>query len=306
MTDPSYDLADILRSPLEPERDERPRSRGWGATLAAFVLAAAATAAVVLALGRGEGAEPVAAAPTTAAPTTVAAVESRPAFPAGYTPIDDLVAVRPEEPQREDDRLLVPFTMVVARDAVVGDVARPLGGVWELRTAGDAVLSRRIVFDARRPSVFAAEFPTVEGEIESLMLVERWEGRQVATAVEFPWPGLGNPLPTPVVIDLGEGASLSLTHIALGNFFGQVRWRLSGAPYGLTDIEIRLYRDDGTTVGEYVPVGSSLDPQPRQGFTNLTWARGIRAEQDDAATLKIAVDAWTGTEVRVDIPVPLP
>lgn len=307
MGEAEYDLAEILRSPLEPDPEEH-EPRRWPALAAAFALSAAAAA--ILVAGSPQAAEevPVGTVPDEDADTATSIVVADPTpFPAGYTPISNDVAVHAEAPVSTGDRLLVPVTMVVRRDVAPQGVLRPLGGRWELRTEGGVVESRRLVFDPSLPSVLSVEFPASDGDVDgALTLVERWDATEATTSVELPWPGEPYAAKEDIEFALGEGTVLRLVELELGNLLGYARWELVGASLGLVEMEIDLLLDDGSVLGAYAQSSQSPDPEPLVGELDFFWRPGFRVDQNQATTLRLTARVLVGSAVSTEIEIPLP
>ncbi len=306
MSGDGIDFAELLRSPLEPEREARERRGPWWPVMAA--LAAGAVLGWVLVAARsGEvdiapGADEPVAATTTGAE---AAGEAAP-FPADYVQIAPDVAVRPEEPMRIGDRLLVPFTTVVRRGADPMTVARPLGGRWELTGDGGVVASTGTVYDPIRPSVFSVVFPVSLAFPESIRLVERWDPEPVTASVELPFTGLPYVTDEPIELDLGDGMDLTVTRLDLGNFQARARWTLDEAPLGIVSLGVRLFNPDGSVLGDYESgAAESLDPQAGSGFIDYVWGPGFGVDQNVAATFTLTADVQLGVPAATDISIPL-
>lgn len=307
MNSDGIDFPELLRSPLEPEDDERER-RGpwWWPVVAAFVVGALAGWLVVAA--RGGEAEPAPGigepvATTLADPQIDLAAAS---FPAGYVPIAPDVAVRPEAPMRVGDRLLVPFTTVLRRGTDPASVARPLGGRWKLTGDAGVVASAQTVYDSLRPSVFSVLFPEPVAFPESIELVERWDPDPVTAAVELPFTGLPHVTGQPIVLDLGDGVTLVVTRLDLGNFQGRARWRLDGSSLGVVSLGVRLFNPDGSVLGDYEPgAAESLDPERSEGFIDYVWGPGFGVDQNVAATFTLTAEVQLGVPVPADVSIPL-
>jgi hypothetical protein len=299
------DFAELLRSPLEPEDEDRVRRGPWWPVVAALI-AGALVGWLAVAGGDG-GAEPASdregPVPTTATTQAVAAAAP---FPADYAQIAPEVAVRPEAPVRIGDRLLVPFTTVVKRDANPAEVARPLGGRWELTGDGGVVASAGTVYDPLRPSVFSVVFPVPVAFPESIELVERWDPEPVTASVELPFTGLPYVTGEPIVLDLGDGVALVITRLDLGNFQGRARWTLDGSPLGIVSLGVRLFNPDGSVLGDYEPgEAESLDPQRGRGFIDYLWGPGFGVDQNAAATFTVTADVQLGVPATTNVPIPL-
>lgn len=304
MAEPSYDLAELLRSPLEPDPDER-ATPPWVVWALAFVLGAVAGAIVVQARASAE--TPLTSVPTTSAAQAepeVVVVEPGP-FPAGYIPVANDVALRAEAPILLADRTLVPLTMVVRRGLEPGEVERPLGGRWELRTDTGVLASRHIIFDPIRPGVLTVEFPALDEPPREMILVERWDGTPRSGTVEIPWPGLPLESDSPLDIEVGAGATLRLTAVALSNFLGQVTWELDGAVLGTVALEIDLLEADGAVLGSYITGATDLDPEPTSGFINYIWEPSFRVDQNDASGVRFTATVVVGSPVDTEIAMPL-
>lgn len=300
------DFSELLRSPLDPEPDESESSTPQWPMVAALVLGV--IAGWVLAAGlSGDDAESNNVAPpvTTMTGDQGTAVEASP-FPDDYVAIAPDVAVRPEEPMRVGDRVLVPFTMLVRRGADPETVPRPLGGRWELVRSNGVLASAGTVYDPLRPSVFSVEFPAPVAFAESIALVERWDPEPVAAAIDLPFTGLPYVNEEPIVIDLGGGVALTVTRLELGNFQARARWRLDGAPLGIVSIGVRLFNPDGSVLGDYQSgAAESLDPERGAGFIDYIWGPGFGVDQNDASTFTLTADVQLGRPVATDVSVPL-
>ncbi len=307
MSEAEYDLAEILRSPLQPDPEQH-GPRRWPALAVVFVLSAAAAA--ILVAGSPQAAEevPVATVPGEdgGTATSIIVAELTP-FPAGYTPISNDVAIHAEAPVVTGDRLLVPVTMVVRRNVAPADVLRPLGGRWELRSDGDVVESRRLVFDPSLPSVFSVEFPASEGAGDGVLtLVERWDGTEARTSIELPWPGEPYVSEEAIEFELGGGPVLRLIELELGNLLGYARWELEGASLGLVEVGMDLLLEDGSVLGAYAQSSQTLDPEPMAGHLDFFWRPGFRVDQNQATTLRLTARVVVGSMVPTEIEIPLP
>ena len=307
MSEHEVDFAEILRSPLEPDPHGRAPS-AWLPLVGAFLLGGAIAATLVSAVANSD--EPdavqpiVVPAPEPVAPATI--VGDATPFPDDYTAIATDVAVRAETPIVYDDRMLVPMTSVVRRGADAADVARPIGGRWEVRTGEGIVRSQRIVYDAFLPDVFSVEFPSQTEMPGGIVMIERWDGTEVSGEIEMPWPGVTYRSDAPIVIDLGTGASLVVTDLELGNFLGHARWELRGAELGFVELSVELLDESGSLFGPYVQASRSVDPEPLAGFISYFWQPGFRVDQDDAAALRLTANVVIGVPAATEIEVPLP
>jgi hypothetical protein len=165
------DFSELLRSPLEPERDEREPGGPQWPVVAAFLFGA--VVGWMLVSGFGDEAEPAFEAQgpvSTIAADPEVVIEANP-FPDDYVEIAPNVAVRAEEPIRVADRLLVPFTTVVRRGADPKVVARPLGGRWALTVESAVLASTGTVYDPIHPSVFSVGFPAPVAVPQAIELV---------------------------------------------------------------------------------------------------------------------------------------
>lgn len=304
MGEGDHDLAEILRSPLDPDPDD-PGPRHWPATILAF-LAGGFIALLSMNAVLGSPEPPVATMPPETTDPLPRVVAAPTPYPDDYTAISNDVAVRAEAPVVEEERVLVPLTMVVRRGADPTAVSRPLGGRWELRSERGVLQSQRLVFDPSLPGVLSVEFGPVAGPLpDEIVMVERWDAEAASARVELPWPGIPFESDQPVSIDLGQGVEAVLTRVELGNLLGQVRWELHGAPLGVVAIDVELLDVAGGVFGSYVATSHVLDPEPRQGHFDYFWGPGFRVDQDEAATLRIAAEVNIGTPVPVEITVPL-
>ncbi len=307
VSDVEYDLAEILRSPLEPDPDDEREARGWLAAVLAFVAAAAVTTAAVTGWTGGEDqvSQPTSSVAAEEPATRDVVVAEPTPFPDDYVPIAGDVAVRTESPLIHEDRLLVPLTMVVRRGADPSEIARPLGGQWELRTATGVITSLRTVYDPFLPSVWSVEFPPLDDLPGELVMVERWDPTEVEGSVELEWTGLEYQADEPITIELGAGASLQIVELRLANFLGRAQWQLEGADLGVVELDVDLFTESGELLGDYTAVSASIDPEPRAGFIDYAWLPGIQVDQDDAVTLRLTARATVGSRAPVDIAVPI-
>ncbi len=300
------DFSELLRSPLEPDRDERePRGPQWP-VVAALLLGV--VAGWILVSGFEGEADPVSEARqpvSTTAEGPEVAIEANP-FPDDYVEIAPDVAVRAEEPIRVADRLLVPFTTVVRRGADPRAVARPLGGRWELTTESGGLASAGTVYDPIHPSVFSVEFPVPAGAPSAIELVERWDPEPITASTELPFTGLPYESEEPIVFELREGVELVVTRLDLGNFQGRAQWELQGAPLGIVSLDVRLINPDGSVLGDYESgIIARLDPEQDTGFSDYFWGPGFGVEQNDATTFTITADVELGVPIPTDVSVPL-
>jgi hypothetical protein len=304
VSDREYDLAELLRSPLEPDPADQ-RALPWRAWLIALAAGIGAGSLAVSAATRPVAGETLVTVTTAAAPVEVVVIEPGP-FPNGYVAIANDVAVRAEAPIVDDDRMLVPMTMVVRRGVDPADVERPLGGRWEMRTSRGVVESQRLVFDAFRPGVLSVEFQMADERPEEMVMVERWDGARATGSVELPWPGVPFSAENPIEIDVGVGAGLRLEQVELGNLIGQVEWELTGAELGIARLEIDLFDEAGELVGSYESGLPALDPEPGAGFDDFVWGPGFRVDQDRSATVRFTAHVVLGTPAPTDVAIPVP
>lgn len=297
---------ELLRSPLDDDGADRDRASwlpvGIGALIGVIVGSA-------LAFALGDPTEQTATTTTALAeadPEVVTVVADPAPFPDGYTPITTNVAVRAEEPVTDTDRTLVPLTMVVQRGVDPAEATRPLGGRWEVSTGNTIVSSVRTVFDAGQPSLFSVEFPALASPPVAMRLVERWDPRPAESRITIPWSGLPFDAREPITLDLAAGVSVTLTKVDLGNFLGRIEWELVGGELAIVDVEVALFLEDGSLLGEYGAGPVDLDPEPGQGFIDYFWAPGFSVEQDEATTMTLLVRASLGERVPIDIEIPVP
>ena len=121
---------------------------------------------------------PQAASTTSAPPTTAVSLPAEVAFPPGYEPITDLVAVKPTNGLEAHDTLFIAIDTAVRRGFEPSESAPFQSGRWSLETAsGETLTSQGTVYDTTVPGTFSIVLP-LEGRTEviptRLILLERW------------------------------------------------------------------------------------------------------------------------------------
>jgi hypothetical protein len=257
-------LAELLATPLDRDSPEPPdddlqpsRPAPWGMLLALIVGAAIVLAGFSLA-NRGADEDPTPTttlAPPTTAPSTVAA------FPAGYTPIDDVVAARVVRVGESGPDLAITLSSVSARGLDAAASTPFTGGRWAaVLRDGTTVAALGQIADAGTPGVVTALFDPAAVPAEDLVAVrlsERWFNQSTSVTQDLEITGLPWTLPEPAVLDLGEGNQLVVSSLELSETGGFAEWSLVGGPaLGVVSLEVAL--DEGFFDGQprmMIPVG---------------------------------------------------
>jgi hypothetical protein len=154
-------------------------------------------------------------------------------FPAGFTPVSDSEAVKPNRIIQYGDQLLVSMTSAVRRGLDPADVDPLIGGRWIIETASGIIMeSLGMTFDDHIPGAFAVVFPMPpDGQLDfaRLQLTERWQpvtesGEAAAGSIEgTPWR-----LEEPTDIDLATGMTVRVDQFDIEGAGGGGRWAVTG------------------------------------------------------------------------------
>lgn len=292
-------LDELLRSPM----DDEPSSGGGNrvvrvasGTLAAVVV----FSALLIGVGRGGPTTDGATTTTSVTTTTASAGSAGDAFPSGYIPVTDEVAMRALSPQADGTTTLVPVEMVVRR-GVESDVApRPLGGIFE--AAGGA--STGVVTDPLRPGTLSVVFPGSIAGVPELQMRELWAPVVVERTSSQPFTGAPYRAPEPLVFELGDGITLTIDELWLENYRGAAVWFADGSDLVTARIVVEMIAADGTPIGQYVARPSTLTPSDR-GHVLYFWSPTARITGEGATTYTVTVTATVGRRVPVDITIPI-
>ncbi len=316
--DRSRALAELLATPLDreapetPDNEDRPpRAAPWGMLIALVVGATIVLAGFTLANGGAdeEASPTTTVAPPTSAPTVVAA------FPAGYTPIDDAVAVRVVRIGQSGDDLAVTLTSVAARN-VDGAASTPFtGGRWAaVLRDGSTVPALGQIVDEGTPGVVTALFDPAEVPEEDLVAIrlsERWFNQQTGTEQELEITELPWVMPEPEVLDLGDGNQLVVSSLELTETGGVAEWSLVGGPaLGVVSLEVAL--EEGFFDGQprmMIPIGridrfffdpATAVPEGRIELSGPTAAGGIGIARGTALwSARLTVTAPAEAEIPI-------
>lgn len=300
------DFSEILHSPL----DDRPARSSWWPVIVGLVLGAAAVLGGYV-LTASDEAAPVT---TTVAATTPPSDEpagvpvDEVAFPPGYVPLTEVVALAPVSAIAVDEELLVGVSSVVRR-GFDPEGGLTIAGSWVLETAaGETITSTGAVVDPATPGLFSVIFSNPgDVELRTLRMIERWDpdprsGSQTA-AVE-PLPGT---VAGPVVLDLGGGVTLDVTDITIGERIADLTWELAGTTRG-GDVRVALrVQSDGADLGLYFPAGDlfftreALDPDETAGTIGLQRDQGLQGDLATATDIVIEADVTLVVGTPVDL-----
>jgi len=293
------DLDILLRSPLD---DEPERWQGWAGLAAAVVAAAAVFALMALAIDDTPG--EVAAPPTTETPRGIVVEETE--FPDGFVPVSDFSAYRAEAAIVLEDRIVVPVMMATRRGTDQRSSVHPLGGLWVMETTdGATVSSERVIYDRLRPGAFSVQFPS-SGTPRTITLVATFDPRTAGGSADLAYTGTPYTLVEPLTIDLDTGDTYTITELTLGNFLGELAWRVGTADAAIAEVAIELFEVPGTPIGSYFPGPPFLDPVPPGGTIDYIWGPGFNADQDDAATFRLTVTAQLADAAPANVTLAVP
>ena len=264
--DRSRALAELLATPLDhhvpdesPEERRQRRPAPWGLLLALVV-----GAAIVL-IGYRIADAPGADAPTavtTLPPTTAGPIAIADAFPAGFTPVDDSLAVKVVRIGMSGDDLAVTLTSVSSRGLDATASTPFTGGRWTaVLRDGTTVAALGQHVDPATPGVVTALFDPAavpEANLASLRLTERWFNQSAEVVQELDVSGdLPWVMPERALLDLGDGVQLIVDSMELTETGGVVEWALTGGTaLGLVTLEVAL--EEGFFDGRprmMIPVG---------------------------------------------------
>jgi hypothetical protein len=250
--DRSKALAELLATPLDgyvvdetPEERRQRRPAPWGMVLALVVGAAIVLAGYRIANDSGDE---EATAVTTPPPTTAAATAaaSGATFPAGFTKIDDSLAVKVVRVAPSGEDLAVTMASVIAR-GLDADASTPFtGGRWvAVLSDGTTAAARGQLVDPATPGVVTALFDpaeVTEANLVSLRLTERWFNQSVGTVQDLDVSGdLPWTMPERTLLDLGDGVQLVVDSMELTETGGIVEWSLTGGTtLGVVALEVAL------------------------------------------------------------------
>jgi hypothetical protein len=153
-------------------------------------------------------------------------------FPAGFTPVSDGEAVKPNRIVQYGDQLLVSMTSVVRRGLDPAEVEPLIGGRWILKTAsGGTVESIGMTFDDHIPGAFAVVFPVpAEGNVDPshMQLVETWQPVPASGETDAgPIQGIPWHLDPPADINLSSGMTVRVDQFDLEGVGGAGRWAVA-------------------------------------------------------------------------------
>lgn len=345
---PRDPLREILSSPLEaPGHERRHRSgdrpdRAAG-SIGPWLVAGVVAGALALALGYlvGGDDEPAAATTTTEPPSTTTnappSTTAIPAFPAGYTPIDDgRLALRVERILARPDAVLVSVSSVVPSGVAGEESAGFQGGRWALDLAdGRSITSNMESTAAASPGFVTIEFATDDYGVEDIValritgIANRYsEELSSGSAGSFTLPGDGSPNEvalTPDTFVLDAGVSLAITSFSLDLTTGALAWELQGSePDSLGAVGPELLLVEAST-GTEVPTVASGDfggfvfnpgfsffedvPLSRQGevafepFDPGSGAPGFASDTEYTADISLIVTWVVYSSVDTGIPI---
>ena len=243
-------------------------------------------------------------------------------FPAGFTPVSDGEAVKPNRIIQYGDQLLVSMTSVVRRGLDPVDMDPLIGGRWILETAsGSTMESIGMTFDDHIPGAFAVVFPmTPDGQLEftRLQLTERWQpvtegGESAAGSIEgIPWR-----LDEPTDINLASGMTVRVDLFDIEGVGGGGRWAVTNEDRipAIVTVTGMIIDSSGETVGT---TADWSEPARHFGLSNtqrLFWfwleasdpdvdlSDNVLSERDHGVVLRVDADVphAVGDEVLVDL-----
>ncbi len=296
------DFETLLRSPLDDERD----TRGWGSAVLGVVAGSAAVIGLSLVLGLWATPDETAVTPVTdgVASATDSAGDLDNSFPDGFSEVGGSVAMKPAATVGGDAGFIVSFATATHRDADPETTPVPLGGRWQLESAGGGVTgAARLVYDRLHTGVIGVEFAESPSDGDILRMTERWDPDERTGSDDIPFTGTPFTTTDATDIDLGDGVTLRLTQIELGRHLGRIVWTLSGSsdPTGVATFAVGMIDQEGATVGDYLSMPSLRDPTRSSGVVDLFWDRGFNAHPDEGSVVEITATVQLVAPEPIDV-----
>jgi hypothetical protein len=246
-----------MESPLG--EDERRRGIGWSAVAGAAVAGLLVLGGYLVAGDDGDGASMAAPTTTTVATPTTPPPAAEPGFPAGYTPVTDLVAVRPERVLLRDGVVFVSLSQAVLAGLDAAQSSGLAAGAWELIAAGTTfpMLTEFRANNAPGTVTVAFEAPVAAADVEGVRLVG--EGFFSGTSAEIDYEASGLPFQgpeSPWVIDLEPGTALVVDDVSLRGDGGAIEWHLEGDGTGgavVSTTEVWLFTAASPSPAAFMP-----------------------------------------------------
>jgi hypothetical protein len=245
-----------MESPLDEEGPDRRLPALWTALVGVVVGGLLVLGGYVVA-GDGD-ADVGAVATTTSAPAPV--TTSAAGFPAGYSPLNERIAVRPERVLFRDDTVFVSLSQAVLTGLDATETAGVGAGDWELIAAGTTYPMLTELRNVNAPGTLTVAFAApgvAAGDLEALRLVG--EGSFLGTADEAIFDVGGLPFdgpPGPWVIDLEPGAAFVVEEVVIDGDGGRLRWRLDGsAATGavVAGVDVELFTAASPNAAAFMP-----------------------------------------------------
>jgi hypothetical protein len=225
VSDERPDLSALFAPPVTG-RGPGPGGRRW-AMVVGIVAGAAAVVAGFWVVRSTEGADVVAASPSTTTTTEAVAAPEEMAFPPGYVPVTDLVAVRPAAGVEADDTLIITMTTAVRRGLDPAHTTPFQSGRWTLETTGGYTLeSGGTAFDPPVPGTFSVLFPLggrTDAQPVRLVLDESWQRDDRYETVDLGTVELPFELAEPIDVDLGA-TTLGIDGLVIASDFASMHW----------------------------------------------------------------------------------
>lgn len=255
---------ELMKSPLEEPRRRRRDSRkraaeprrggsgggggSWVPALVGMVVGAIVVLAGYLVAGTDDPADEAAGVTTTITTTTTLAASNL-GFPAGYTVVNERIAVRPERILQREATTYVSFSSVVAAGLDPDETAGLVGGLWELELRdGSTVTSEEDFFDPLARGTFTVAFPAVDtAAITGVRLV----GEALRTTNGFTSEYAFDP-PLPFAADqvdvflLEDSLELQVDSFELSADGGRIEWHLEGSPDVVASVDLYVETEDGS------------------------------------------------------------
>ncbi len=296
------DFETLLQSPL----DDEPESNGWGSAVLGLIVGSAGVIGLsfILGLWATPDETPAMMVTDTVASATDPPGELTTSFPNGFSEISDSVAMKPTATVAGDTGFIVSFATATNRDADPETTPVPLGGRWQLESAGGSVTdATRLVYDRLHTGVIGVEFAGYPSNGDILRMTERWDSGERTGSASISFTGTPFTTTDAVSIDLGDDTTLRLTQIELGRHLGRIVWTLSGSgePTGVASFAVAMINQQGETVGDYLSMPSLRDPTRSSGVVDLFWDRGFNAHPDEGSVVEIAATVQLVAPEPIDV-----
>jgi hypothetical protein len=296
------DFETLLRSPL----DDEPESEGWGSAVLGLIAGSAGVIGLSVILGLWATPDEIPATTVTdaVASATDSTGELANSFPDGFAEIGGSIAMKPTATVAGDTGFIVSFATATNRDADPETTPIPLGGRWQLESAGGSVTgATRLVYDGLHTGVIGVEFSAPPTAGDTVRMTERWDPDERTGSADVPFTGTPFTATDTVEIDLGGDVTLRLTQVDLGRHLGRIVWTLSGPgePMGLAAFAVEVVDQDGATVGTYPSMPSRRDPTRSSGVVDLFWDRGFNAHPDEGSVVEITATVQSVAPEPIDV-----